>query len=56
MLDWSFGLKDEARTLQEAIDHVIAHGPTTPDLLDGKGTTAAVGAAVCARIQAKGNK
>jgi 3-isopropylmalate dehydrogenase len=50
MLDWSFGLKDEARAVQEAIDHVLAAGPTTPDLLDGKGTTASVGDAVVARI------
>lgn len=53
MLDWSFGLKDEARILAEAIDDVIQQGPTTPDLLAGKGTTASVGDAVCARIQAR---
>jgi 3-isopropylmalate dehydrogenase len=50
MLDWSFGLKDEAQAVQEAIDHVLATGPTTPDLLDGKGTTQSVGDAVAARI------
>jgi len=50
MLDWSFGLKEEAKAVQEAIDHVLAVGPTTPDLLDGKGTTTSVGDAVVARI------
>ena len=52
MLDWSFGLKAEAKAIQDAIDHVIQQGPTTPDLPDGKGTTASVGGAVCVRIKA----
>ena len=52
MLDWSFGLKEEARAIEDAIEHVLQHGPTTPDLLDGKGTTASVGGAVCSRIKA----
>ena len=50
MLDWSFGLKDEAKAVQEAIDHVLAAGPTTPDLLGGKGSTSSVGDAVAAFI------
>jgi 3-isopropylmalate dehydrogenase len=53
MLDWSFGLKTEAKAIEDAIDQVIQHGPTTPDLLNGKGTTATVGDAVCARILAR---
>ena len=52
MLDWSFGLKAEAKVIEAAIDHVIQHGPTTPDLLGGTGTTASVGGAVCSRIKA----
>jgi 3-isopropylmalate dehydrogenase len=52
MLDWSFGLKEEAQAVQEAIDHVLATGPTTPDLLGGRGTTQSVGDAVAARILA----
>lgn len=52
MLDWSFGLKAEARAVQDAIDHVLAAGPTTPDLLGGTGTTSSVGDAIAARILA----
>ena len=52
MLDWSFGLKEEAKAIQDAIDWVIQEGPTTPDLLGGKGTTKTVGDAVAARVQA----
>ena len=52
MLDWSFGLKDEARAVQDAIDQVLASGPTTPDLLGGRGTTQSVGDAVVARLLA----
>ena len=52
MLDWSFGLKEEARAVQDAIDQVLAAGPTTPDLLGGTGTTQSVGDAVVARILA----
>ena len=52
MLDWSFGLKDEARAVQDAIDQVLAAGPTTPDLLGGRGTTQSVGDAVVARLLA----
>lgn len=52
MLDWSFGLKDEARAIEAAIEAVIAQGPTTPDLLVGTGTTSSVGDAVCAHILA----
>ena len=52
MLDWSFGLQAEAKAIEDAIDHVVQQGPTTPDLLSGKGTTASVGEAVCAKIQA----
>jgi 3-isopropylmalate dehydrogenase len=52
MLDWTFGLKDEARSIEAAIDHVIQRGPTTPDLLGGNGTTASVGGAVCSQIKA----
>jgi len=52
MLDWSFGLKAEARAVQDAIDQVLATGPTTPDLLGGQGTTQSVGDAVVARILA----
>jgi 3-isopropylmalate dehydrogenase len=50
MLDWSFGLKAEAKAVQDAIDQVLAAGPTTPDLLGGTGTTTSVGDAVAARI------
>ena len=46
MLDWSFGLKREAKVITDAIDQLIATGPTTPDLLGGKGTTKSVGEAV----------
>jgi len=49
MLDWSFGLKAEAKVITDAIDFVIANGPTTPDLLGGKGTTSSVGDAVAAK-------
>jgi 3-isopropylmalate dehydrogenase len=56
MLDWSFGLKAEAKAIYDAIDAVIASGPTTPDLLGGKGTTASVGDAVVARVLAAGKK
>jgi 3-isopropylmalate dehydrogenase len=56
MLAWSFGLKVEARVLEDAIDHVIQQGPTTPDILNGKGTTASVGDAVCARIRETANR
>lgn len=51
MLDWSFGLREEARTLEAAIDHVLLRGPLTPDLPGGAGTTSAVGDAVCAAIR-----
>ncbi|HWQ07777.1 MAG TPA: 3-isopropylmalate dehydrogenase [Holophaga sp.] len=50
MLDWSFGLKAEAAAVEEAVAHVLEHGPCTPDLPGGKGTTAAVGDAVRTRI------
>jgi 3-isopropylmalate dehydrogenase len=58
MLDWSFGLKAEAKAIEDAIEHVIQQGPTTPDLLGGQGTTASVGGAVCSHIKAtaKGKK
>lgn len=52
MLDWSFGLTAEARAIEAAVDAVITSGPTTPDLLGGTGTTASVGDAVRAHIQA----
>ena len=50
LLEWSFGLQEEARAIEEAIGHVLQHGPTTPDLLGGTGTTASVGEAIRARI------
>jgi 3-isopropylmalate dehydrogenase len=49
MLDWSFGLKKEAQVIYDAIDYVIAQGPTTPDLLGGTGNTKSVGEAVAAK-------
>lgn len=58
MLDWSFGLKAEARAIEAAISQVLQQGPTTPDLLAGTGTTTAVGDAVCAalKVSARGSK
>jgi 3-isopropylmalate dehydrogenase len=50
MLDWSFGLKKEAQAIYDAIDQIIAEGPTTPDLLGGTGTTKSVGDAVAKRV------
>lgn len=52
MLDWSYGLKEEARAIEAAIEAVITQSPTTPDLLGGTGTTSSVGDAVCAHILA----
>jgi 3-isopropylmalate dehydrogenase len=37
MLDKSFGLRDEARRLWDAMRHVFGEGYTTPDLQDPEG-------------------
>ncbi len=50
MLDWSFGLRQEALAIFQAIDRVVEDGLTTPDLRNGKGSTRSVGDAVIARL------
>lgn len=47
LLGWSFGLRAEARAVEEAVAVVLERGPRTPDL-GGSASTAAVGDAVCA--------
>lgn len=49
MLDWSFGLTEEAACVEESIGWLLDHGSLTPDL-GGKATTREVGEALCARI------
>lgn len=51
MLEWSFGLKEEASLLDDAIAWLLEEGPLTPDL-GGAATTAQVGDALCGRIGA----
>ena len=51
MLDWSFGLKEEAALVEAAIAWLLEEGPLTPDL-GGRATTSEVGDALCARIRA----
>jgi 3-isopropylmalate dehydrogenase len=51
MLAWTFGLKAEARALEDAVAEVLEKGPHTADL-GGEASTGQVGDAVCARIQA----
>jgi 3-isopropylmalate dehydrogenase len=52
MLEYSFGLKEEARAVDEAMEAVLAGGKVTADLRPaGKpATTIEVGEAVCAAI------
>ena len=50
MLDF-LGYPKAAQDVVNAIEHVLAHGPRTPDM-GGEGTTEAVGRAVTARIAA----
>jgi len=52
MLEYSFGLIEEARAIQRAIEQVLESGRVTPDLRPAgpPATTAEVGQAVCAAI------
>ena len=52
MLEYSFGLKDEARAVDAAIEAVLESGKVTADLRPAgtPATTEEVGAAVCAAI------
>lgn len=50
MLDWSFGLAKEAAAIRNAIDRVVAEGPTTPDLRKGQATTRMVGDAIASFV------
>jgi len=52
MLEYSFGLKEEADTINQAIEAVLASGKVTADLKPAgePATTAEVGAAVCEAI------
>ncbi|HTL99361.1 MAG TPA: 3-isopropylmalate dehydrogenase [Holophagaceae bacterium] len=51
MLDWTFGLREEAALLEDAIAWLLEAGPLTPDL-GGDASTAQVGDALCARLEA----
>lgn len=55
MLEYSFGLTEEARAVNRAIDHVLTEGHVTADLNPaGKpATTSEVGDAVCAAFSAR---
>jgi 3-isopropylmalate dehydrogenase len=52
MLEYSFGLKEEARAVDEAIEAVMKSGTVTADLrpLGTPATTEQVGAAVCSEL------
>jgi 3-isopropylmalate dehydrogenase len=54
MFDYGFGLKDEAKAIEDAVDAAIAGGVVTADLSPGgrAATTADVGDAVCATLEA----
>jgi len=49
MLEYSFGLKDEAAAVNRAVEAVLESGDVTPDL-KGSATTEQVGTAVCNRL------
>ena len=55
MLEYSFGLQDEARTINEAIEEVLNSGHVTADLkpLGKPATTTEVGDAICKLIPAQ---
>ena len=52
MLEYSFGLKEEAASVNAAIEQVLGSGRVTADLRPGgaPATTEQVGEAVCAAI------
>ncbi|MDQ6677826.1 MAG: 3-isopropylmalate dehydrogenase [Acidobacteriota bacterium] len=49
MLEYSFGLKDEAAAVNRAVEAVLDSGDVTPDL-KGSATTEQVGTAICDRL------
>jgi 3-isopropylmalate dehydrogenase len=55
MLDYSFGLSEEAAALSRAVDHVVASGVVTADLRPQgpPASTSQVGDAVCASLPAQ---
>lgn len=50
MMEYSFGLLDEAKAIEDAVEAALNEGVVTPDIAQGKNTTEEVGDYIAAKI------